>query len=579
MLHKRSATRWGAMAGIAAVVAMAGAALGPSQGLAAGPAQLSEFSGEGGDGKPGRGASADEGGPRGGPVDRRFSSPGAARQTVHSEHIHHGNIQPSGYDGVPDAGPTVMAASDPQPVSDAPLDPAVFGSWERTSYNLPMRAVHATLLRTGKVLLVAGSGNQSTVFQAGSFKAGLLDPLTGVYTALNPPYDMFCAGHAQLPNGNVVIVGGTLDYPTATSDWKGNKRIYEFDVTTERWIPRTNMAHGRWYPSSVEAPSGNVWTFSGRDETAHANAQVERYTASNGSVVQKPSWTLPKYPGLLWTAKDRVFYAGTRSSGASGQPGLYNPGTGAVQAVNGITKLDQRRAAATLFAGDTNAQRVLVVGGGWPATNTTSYIDLRPITPAGVAGPDLPTAKAYVGAVNLPTDGSVFETGGGTGRDTPVFESSIIRGSTVVPLAPNTVPRTYHSSTLLLPDGRVMTMGGDDAGDGFEMRVEVFSPPYLHQGVRPVITAAPSSIAYSTSYVVSATATGATLASAWLVRPSSTTHSVDPNQRAVRLTTIAVSGGLRVTTPSRYVAPPGYYMLFVNDSLGRPSVARWIKIT
>ena len=98
------------------------------------------------------------------------------------------------------------------------------------------------------------------------------------------------------------------------------------------------------------------------------------------------------HPGLLWTAKDRVLYVGTRSSGNAGQPGLYNPGTGAVQPVNGITALSQRRAAATLFAGDATAQRVLEVGGGWPATETTSYMDLRPTTPVGVAGPRLSTA-------------------------------------------------------------------------------------------------------------------------------------------------------------------------------------------
>ena len=441
-----------------------------------------------------------------------------------------------------------------------------------------MRAIHATLLRTGKVLLLAGSGNQQSTFEAGTFRAGILDPGTGVYRAIDPPYDMFCAGHAQMPNGNILIVGGTVAYPSDTADWKGSRRVYEFDVATERWIARRSLAHGRWYPTSVQAPSGHIWNFAGQDENGRRNKQVERYTVSTGTVVQKPVWSLPKYPGLLWTAKDRVFYAGTRSSGAAGQPGLYNPGTGAVQPVNGITALGQRAAAATLFAGDAKSQRVVVVGGGWPATNTTSYIDLRPTTPKGVAGPNLATAKAYVGAVNLPTDGSVFETGGGTGRDTPVYESSLIRGSTVVPMAPNTVGRTYHSSTLLLPDGRVMTMGGDDSGDGFEMRVEVFSPPYLYTGIRPVIAAAPTSVAYSTSYTLSATTSDATLASAWLVRPSSTTHSVDPNQRAVRLTTSAVAGGLRFTTPNKSLLPPGYYMLFVNDSLGRPSVARWAKI-
>ena len=177
--------------------------------------------------------------------------------------------------------------------------------------------------------------------------------------------------------------------------------------------------------------------------------------------------------------------------------------------------------------------------------------------------------------MNLPTDGSVFQTGGGTGRNTPVFESSVISGNTVKPMAPNTIGRTYHSSTLLLPDGRVLTMGGDDAGEGFEMGVEIFTPPYLHKGARPVLSA-PGTMRHSLRYTVTSPSK---LASAWLVRPNSTTHSVDPNQRAIRLVATPTTGGLRVSTPTKLLAAPGYYMLFVNDTSGRPSLARWVKVT
>lgn len=564
MRELRGWERWSAAAGLTALLALSSA---PAEGDPGPPADSASRTALRGEGVDTSAVPSEEGGPSYGAVDWRFSTPAAAEQTLHAEHAHH-------------AGPHAGARNrEGETAGEAVLDPAVFGAWTRTSYDLPMRAVHATLLRTGKVLLISGSGNQRSVFESGTFRAGLLDPVSGRYQAVNPPYDMFCAGHAQLPNGNILVVGGTAAYPTATADWKGSPKIYEFDVASERWVARRSMAQGRWYPSSVQAPSGHIWNFAGTSSTGSRNTPVERYTTTTGRVDKKPSWNLPRYPGLLWTAKDRVFYAGSRSSGASGQPGLYHPGTGTVQAVSGITNLSRRRAAATLFAGDAAAQRVLVVGGGWPATSTTSFIDLRPAKPVGVAGPKLATAKGYVGAVNLPTDGSVFQTGGGTGRDTPVYESSIIRGSTVVPMAPNTVPRTYHSSTLLLPDGRVLTLGGDDFGDGFEMQVEVFSPPYLHQGGRPVVTAAPTKVSAGATYTVSAAATGGTLTSAWLVRPGSTTHAVDPNQRAVRLRATRVTGGLRVTIPTRYLTPPGYYMLFVNDSQGRPSVARWVRVS
>lgn len=562
MLSMRGRTRWEWAAGLAALTALGAGPTAGASGRDAPPEVRA--------GGPGAAASFEQGGPQYGAVDRRYSSPAAARRTVQAGHEHHHDRARS----------TSAAAARAQAVTTAAttLDPAVHGVWAQTTYRLPVRAVHATLLRTGKVLLIAGSGNQEAVFKAGTFRAGLLDPTTGAYQAVDPPYDMFCGGHAQLPNGNVLVVGGTLAYPTATSTWKGQRKVYEFDLATERWIPHPDMAHGRWYPSAVQAPSGNIWSFAGNKETSGTNTEVERYTVSDGKSVQKPAWSLPKYPGLLWTLKDKILYTGARESGSSGQPGLYDPTTGAVQPVSGVTDLNRRIAAASLFAGDATEQRAMLLGGGWPATDTTSYVDLAPTTPVGVAGPKLPTAKAYVGAVNLPTDGAVFETGGGTGRDTPVFESSIIRGSTVTPMAPNTVGRTYHSSTLLLPDGRVLTLGGDDVGDGFEMQVEIFSPPYLHQGTRPVITAAPSTAAYGSSFTVSGTATGATLGSVWLVRPSSTTHAVDPNQRAVRLPASEVPGGFRVATPHKLLTPPGSYMLFLNDSLGRPSVARWIKI-
>jgi hypothetical protein len=547
------------LAGFATLMALMGTAVDPVSGGAVSPAQTRLLSGEG----------SEQAGPSSGAIDPRFSTSAAARATIAHGHQHHSSA---------DATSTTSSTGTAASAAAAALDPAVYGSWQRTSYQLPMRAIHATLLRTGKVLLLAGSGNQSSQFAAGTFQAGLLDPTTGTYQAVNPPYDMFCAGHAQLPNGNVLIVGGTAGYATSTANWKGSNRVYEFDVVTERWIARPSMAHGRWYPSSVQGPTGDVWSFAGQDETGRANKGVDVYASSTGQVLQKPAWSLPHYPGLLWTSKNRVFYAGTRSDGAAGQPGLYNPSNGAVQPVNGITLLNQRRGAATLFSGDASRQRALVLGGGWPATDTTSYVDLLPATPVGVPGPRLATAKGYVGAVNLPTDGSVFQTGGGTGRDTPVFESSIIRDGTVIPMAPNTVGRTYHSSTLLLPDGRVLTMGGDDAGSAFEMQVEVFSPPYLYRGRRPVIVIAPSRMGYTAPYSLTVRGSDASLTSAWLVRPSSTTHAVDPNQRAIRLSATRTTTGLRITTPTASLAPPGYYMLFVNDAKGRPSPARWIRI-
>ena len=108
----------------------------------------------------------------------------------------------------------------------------------------------------------------------------------------------------------------------------------------------------------------------------------------------------------------------------------------------------------------------------------------------------------------------------------------------------------------------------------------MWSPPYLHAGPRPLITAAPTEWRRGASHTVSATATGASLQRFVLVRPSAVTHSLDPDQRVVALGTTAVAGGAALTPPTDGdVAPSGWYMLFAVDSLGRPSVARWVHLT
>nr|AUV64142.1 galactose oxidase [Streptomyces citricolor]BAV57079.1 galactose oxidase [Streptomyces citricolor] len=91
---------------------------------------------------------------------------------------------------------------------------AGYGHWQ--TLDLPARfrvdAVHATLLRTGKILIVAGSGNDQQAFDAGTFKTLLWDPVKSTYKLIPTPVDMFCGGHTSLPDGKVLVAGGTLRY-------------------------------------------------------------------------------------------------------------------------------------------------------------------------------------------------------------------------------------------------------------------------------------------------------------------------------------------------------------------------------
>ncbi len=154
--------------------------------------------------------------------------------------------------------------------------------------------------------------------------------------------------------------------------------------------------------------------------------------------------------------------------------------------------------------------------------------------------------------------------------------------------------RTYHSTALLLPDGRVLSAGDDywDVGDLPDPwaddgqpadEAEIYSPPYLFDGndpaPRPAIGSAPAAIRYGDELGVAIAARAA--ARAVLVAPGAVTHGNDMNQRHVELAvTGAVPGkGINVRAPADpSLAPPGHYMLFVFDAQGTPSVARWVRL-
>ena len=134
----------------------------------------------------------------------------------------------------------------------------------------------------------------------------------------------------------------------------------------------------------------------------------------------------------------------------------------------------------------------------------------------------------------------------------------------------------YHSTALLLPDGRVLSAGQDD-GD-LATFGEVFSPPYLFQGPRPTISDMPRALRYGDEFEIT-TPDAADIRRVSLVRPGSVTHSVDFGQRYVTLRFSAAAATLTVRAPGRAAAaPPGHYMLFLVNGAGVPSTAGWVRI-
>src|SRR4029077_2433529 len=114
--------------------------------------------------------------------------------------------------------------------------------------------------------------------------------------------------------------------------------------------------------------------------------------------------------------------------------------------------------------------------------------------------------------------------------------------------------------------------------------IEIYQPAYLFNpdgslAARPSVTAAPSSITYGNNFTVQ-TPDAANISSAVLVRNGTVTHAFGMDQRMVGMSFTAGSGSLSVTAPpSGNIAPPGYYMLFILNSNGVPSLASSILLT
>jgi hypothetical protein len=220
--------------------------------------------------------------------------------------------------------------------------------------------------------------------------------------------------------------------------------------------------------------------------------------------------------------------------------------------------------------------------GTLPSAATAYVLDMTQASPSWRQVPSMQNPRAYHASTILP-DGSVLVTGGG--RTTGVYDiaNAVYQAElwspsseTFAPMSSMHAPRLYHGTAILLADGRVLVAGGGrapgpDARD--QLSAEIFAPPYLFKGPRPTIAAAPTQVTYNGVFTVN-TPNAANIAKVTLVALGNMTHGINMNQRYVPLAFTSTAGALSVTAPANAnLAPPGYYMLFIVNSAGVPSVA------
>lgn len=495
--------------------------------------------------------------------------------------------------------------------------------------------VHAALLPNGSVLLFAYHESPVFYFNINIGKSAIWDPAANTIHSIPMNRNLFCSGHAFLGDGRLLVAGGQSSAIDPRFPGFGTSKGADHDLHVfgsgawTRIMPPNDMPGARWYPTCATLPDGRVLILSGY--AAHAlftiNGDYEIFDGSSTTVTQRASFkTLIPYnlefdvypfvqvlPGknLFVHNHDTTWLLPLDPSnapfiGSLGFTPFYSTQSSNTRTYNG-------QGACVMLPLDPDQPtkaKLLVIGGGGaqhgnispatPASNTAEIFDFDS-SAALDAQPGwrftrdnngnqtfLTNQRLMADAVLLP-DGTVAiigGTGGGAADDAgpPIMWIESLDPITEVFSARTgiSVPRLYHSTALLLPDGSVLIAGSTGGrwhytiggGSANEFRLEIYYPPYLFRGPRPLLRLPTTSLNYGQQLSIEIPTGAAAIQKVALIRHGSTTHTNNMGQRYVGLKiTSRTATHVNATLPSdSAIAPPGPYMLFViaADANGDP---------
>ena len=505
-------------------------------------------------------------------------------------------------------GTTPGRLSEDQNVANAKVsaaaaqDPGQGGSWSSVvptdqGSKVGVVPIFQAVLPNGKVLMwdSVGQGAPEQMPTNNFTRALVWDPSNNTYNRRDVPnYNIFCAGYTQLADGNVLVAGGNKN---AALD--GIVQTHLFNWQSETWSRGPDMAAARWYPA-VQALGNNEAVIVGGGPTVPEVYQTDK--------------TLRRLSNASGYSDRLYAFLTTRPNGQvelMGPPGqmstIDTSGTGAIAATKTRDNIARTYGGFATY----DIGKVLVAGGGditeggqsHVPTKTAYIVDVNGTSTKPPSTTVTQTTSMSVGRrqhnLTILADGSVLATGGmskatnaNADLNNPVFaaERWDPETKTWTVLSSAKRVRQYHSSATLLPDGRVLTGGGGVCAScvslGYlEKNIEYFEPPYLYKkdgsgakATRPVINSVPSTATYGRDFDIDSGQAGS-VNKVGLVRLGAATHSQDQGQRYIPLSFTTSGNTITATAPATSnIAPAGYYMLFITDSAGVPSVAKMIKL-
>ena len=478
----------------------------------------------------------------------------------------------------------------------------------------------------------------------------------------SPDSDVFCSHHAFARDGRLLIAGGTQKWPESDAhvhglDFIGHRRCWLYNYKQRVWtevskltqnvdLPDEPHSGGRWYPGLVTMGNGEVAAFFGhldQEDFRHRNTLPERFN-QNGNF-----WSsMPKVMGtagepdtdgrrFLFFARayqlpnGRLFFATPMPANFSGSTEgthfstAYDPFSGdyvdpkIAEPDGAYSGWDRPAVLLPLLPTEDYRARIVFVGGVNP-----QRLDLGAASPgwtatAGRAAAVAARDRRFANAVLLPT-GEVCVVGGchesgNTNTSSPPPEDPVLEAEIYSPginWATGTYSnpdawsvkqagvhtRNYHSTALLLPNGKVWVAGGDtnsssgNPDDDVTLsngvtkkrgikQIELYEPDYIATANRIQINDSPMVLAYDEPFTLEIDRAATNVKYVALIRAGSVTHSTNNDQRFVALTINSRSGNtLNLTAPpSGNVAPPGYYMIWVVDNSDQPcQLAKFVRL-
>jgi Domain of unknown function (DUF1929)/Bacterial Ig domain/RTX calcium-binding nonapeptide repeat (4 copies) len=453
-------------------------------------------------------------------------------------------------------------------------DPAVEGAWGPLQ-QYPVVPVSMGVMPDGKIV-AWDQANRPPNFGSvpNNGPAMILDPQTGqiTRTANIAPRTTFCSLIATLPDGRLAVIGGGSDSGAgAIAD------VQIYDAASRTFSVLGQMNQRRWYPGGTLDREGNPIVAGG------TSAGIERFNqltgvSTNLNTTFRTNW----YPDLVRTPNGNFVIEDVGDNATAGPGRFLLSGTSLTTIADQTLLQARRRGVRTLIGPHT----LFYNSGG--TSRSSMILDASSGTPQYQLAAQSSFPHMTGQALTLPTGEVLVIGGNSTGSDTkgtPVMTPEIYSPSTNswTSMANIERRRTYHSVAALLPDGRVWS-AGSSFDEVQEPNGQFFSPPYLFRddgsgqpAPRPTATGAPASVAAGQTFTVD-TNTPNDIAYASFIRLAATTHQVNTGQAFVQLPVTAQSGRVEMRAPSVDQAPPGYYMVFLVNEDGTPSIAPVVRM-